>query len=101
MKLLPDPQRLQKTAMTGGVDGIGQGTEIAVSVLVFFGFGFIVDRLAGTTPVFMIAFTVFCAVGQFVRMWFGYDAKMRSLEADRARQVTAHQTAPGLEGRER
>jgi len=101
MKLLPDPQRLQKAATAGGVDGIGQGTEIAVSIVVFFGLGFVVDRIAGTTPVFMIAFTVFCGVGQFVRMWFGYDAKMRSLEADRARRATAHQTTTGGEGRAR
>lgn len=98
MKILPDPQRLKKSATAGGVDGIGEGTEIAVSILVFFGLGFIVDRLVGTTPVFMIAFSVFCAIGQFVRMWFGYDAKMRSLEADRARQVTAHQAASRGEG---
>jgi F0F1-type ATP synthase assembly protein I len=98
MKLLPDPERLRKSAQAGGVDGIGQGTEIAVSILVFFGIGFVVDRVVGTMPVFMIALTLFCAVGQFVRMWFGYDAKMRSLEADRAQRATAHQTTAGDTG---
>jgi F0F1-type ATP synthase assembly protein I len=93
MKLLPDPERLRRSAQPGGVDGIGQGTEIAVGILVFFGIGFVVDRVAGTTPIFMIVFTVFCAVGQFVRMWFGYDARMRSLEADRTRHALAHQDA--------
>jgi F0F1-type ATP synthase assembly protein I len=95
MKLLPDPERLRRSAQAGGVEGIGQGTEIAVSLLVFLGIGFLVDRLAGTMPVFMIAFTVFCAVGQFIRMWFGYDAKMQSLEAERARGATAHQQPGG------
>jgi hypothetical protein len=39
----------------------------------------------------MIALTVFCAVGQFVRVWYGYEARMRHLEADRSRSATAHQ----------
>ena len=39
----------------------------------------------------MIAFTVFCAIGQFVRVWYGYETRMRNLEADRAHNAMAHQ----------
>jgi hypothetical protein len=43
----------------------------------------------------MIALTIFCAVGQFVRVWYGYDARMRNLEADRSRNATSHQHSSG------
>ena len=43
----------------------------------------------------MIALTIFCAVGQFVRVWYGYDARMRNLEAERARGASAHQHSSG------
>ena len=97
MKLLPDPQRIRKAALNGkssapaADQGLGQGAEIAIGLLVFFGIGAGIDWLVGTKPVFMIALTVFCAVGQFVRVWYGYEARMRHLEADRSRSATAHQ----------
>jgi F0F1-type ATP synthase assembly protein I len=42
---------------------------------------------AGTTPWFMIALTVFGTVGQFVKMYFTYSARMRTLEQARADAV--------------
>ena len=98
MKLLPDPERLRRAASTSGNEGLGQGAEMAIGLLVFVGIGFAIDKVAGTMPVFMIALSVFFAIGQFVRLWYGYDAKMRSLEADRAHNATAHQARPGGEG---
>ena len=104
MKLLPDPQRVRsglipKSSASAGDQGLGQGAEIAIGLLVFFGIGAGIDWLAGTTPVFMIALTVFCAVGQFVRVWYGYEARMRNLEADRARNATSHQNSSGESSR--
>jgi len=98
MKLLPDPERIRRASASASDQGLGQGAEIAIGLLVFFGIGAGLDWLLGTTPVFMIALTIFCAVGQFVRVWYGYDARMRDLEADRARGATAHQHT-GREGR--
>lgn len=100
MRLLPDPQRVRsglipKPSASAGDQGLGQGAEIAIGLLVFFGIGAGIDWLVGTTPVFMIALTVFCAVGQFVRVWYGYEARMRNLEADRARNATSHQNSSG------
>ncbi len=101
MKLLPDPERIRSVARTSkssaaaGDQGLGQGAEIAIGLLVFFGIGAGLDWLLGTTPVFMIALTIFCAVGQFVRVWYGYDARMRNLEAERARGASAHQASSG------
>nr|ABM53591.1 putative ATP synthase F0 subunit I [uncultured bacterium CBNPD1 BAC clone 2089] len=99
MRLLPDPERIRsaarnsKSPSAAGDQGLGQGAEIAIGLLVFFGIGAGIDWWAGTTPVFMIAFTIFCAIGQFVRVWYGYDARMRNLEADRAHNARAHQTS--------
>lgn len=94
MKILPTPDRVRAAAVSAGDQGLGQGAEIAIGLLVFFGIGAGIDWLVGTTPVFMIALTLFCAVGQFVRVWYGYDSRMRSLEAQRARAATAHQADP-------
>ena len=91
MKLLPDPERIRKESASAGDQGLGQGAEIAIGLLVFFGLGAGLDWWAGTTPLFMIAFTVFCAIGQFVRVWYGYETRMRNLEADRAHNAMAHQ----------
>ncbi|MFM7411387.1 MAG: hypothetical protein ACKO3L_11430 [Actinomycetota bacterium] len=74
MKILPTPERIRAAASSGTDQGLGQGAEIA------------------------IALTMFCAIGQLLRLWHGYDARMRNLEADLARGATAHQHAGG-EGR--
>ena len=57
---------------------------MAFGVLVFFLIGFAIDYFAGTTPLFMIVMTVFSCVGNFIKMWFGYDIAMKRLEAERA-----------------
>jgi ATP synthase protein I len=83
VKLLPTPKPLPKGALSGS-DGIGKGAEMAVGLLVFLGIGFGVDKWLGTVPVFMIVGTVFFAVGQMIKMWYGYDNEMRRHEAARA-----------------
>ena len=43
----------------------------------------------------MIALSVFFAIGQFVKMWYGYDLKMKTLEAERTERAVAHQNPTG------
>lgn len=74
--------------------GLGQGMEMALTVAVFLGLGWLLDLAFDTRPIFMIALVVFSVVGQFVKMWFVYDARMRTLEAERRRGTTAHQHEP-------
>ena len=50
MKLLPDPERIRKASASAGDQGLGQGAEIAIGLLVFFGLGAGLDWWAGTTP---------------------------------------------------
>ncbi len=71
-----------KQAMNRGFgDGMSRAFELVVTPLVFGGFGYLIDVVAGTSPVFVIGLSIFGVIGTFVRMWFGYDAEMRTHEA--------------------
>jgi hypothetical protein len=78
MKLLPKQTRVDTQ------DSLGLGIEAAIITVLFFGVGYVLDRLFGTTPVFMIAFTVLGAVGLFAKWKYRYDDRMNELEAERA-----------------
>lgn len=81
LKFLPTP----KTPVV--LDkGISQGAELAVGVLVFFGIGALMDWWLDTTPVFMIALTIFGMVGYFVRIYFTYNGAMSALEEKRSQE---------------
>ncbi len=58
----------------------GGGLEIALMIPIFLGLGWVIDRLAGTAPVFMIIMVVLGAIGVFCRLRYGYDVKMREQE---------------------
>lgn len=79
MKFLPKPK-----PVSGMNTNVSQGTELAVGILVFFLIGLGIDAWLGTTPIFMIALTVFSVVGNFVRMYYAYTNTMEQLEAQRA-----------------
>jgi ATP synthase protein I len=72
-------------------DNIGRGVEFMLVVLVFLGLGYLLDRLFDTKPIFMIALFLFGMAGEMVKVWLGYDAKMRQHEADRAAARAATQ----------
>lgn len=85
MKLLPKPKPVSLDS------GVSQGIEMAVGLVVFFLMGWGIDALLGTVPVFMIVFTVFAMVGQFVKMYFIYSRDMRHLEDQRAEMLRGGQ----------
>jgi F0F1-type ATP synthase assembly protein I len=68
--------------------GLGQGMEMALTLCVFLGLGWLVDRTAGTSPLFMVILVVFAMIGQSARMWFTYDARMKMLEEERRRRAS-------------
>ena len=88
-----------KRAMNQGFgDGMSRAFELVATPLLFGLLGFLVDRVAGTTPAFVIALGAFGAVGTFVRAWYGYDAEMRTHEssarwASRPADATATDTS--------
>lgn len=71
-----------KRAMNRGFgDGMSRAFELVVTPALFGLLGLGIDHLAGTSPVFVVALGLFGVVGTFVRLWYGYDAEMRSHEA--------------------
>ncbi|HSP28987.1 MAG TPA: AtpZ/AtpI family protein [Ilumatobacteraceae bacterium] len=78
MKLLPKQTRVDTQ------DSLGLGIEAAVMTVLFFGVGYGLDRLFGTTPLFMIVLTVVGAVGLFAKWKYRYDDRMNELEAERS-----------------
>lgn len=63
--------------------------EFALSVLAFFGLGWLVDAWLDTTPLFMLVGFALGVVSNFVRLWFLYDQAMRSEESKRELVATA------------
>ena len=78
MKLPPKQTRVDTQ------DSLGLGIEAAVITALFLGVGYGLDRLFGTTPIFMIVLTVVGAVGLFAKWKYRYDDRMNELEAERA-----------------
>jgi F0F1-type ATP synthase assembly protein I len=82
MKLLPkNTIPLKKQVNTS--EPLGHGFDAAFVVVLFFGLGYLLDRVLSTTPLFMIVFTIVGAVGVFVRFWYRYDARMTEHETVR------------------
>jgi ATP synthase protein I len=73
MKLLPRPP---KNVRVNTDDSLGHGMDAVITLVIFLGVGFGLDRLFGTMPVFMIAMTVLGAVGLFARFYYQYAARM-------------------------
>lgn len=69
-------------ARTTGNDTVVQGLDAALTVLLFFGIGFALDRWWGTTPWMMIVFTVLGAVGYFYKFKYRYELAMQREEAE-------------------
>ena len=83
---------LAKGNRSGNVDqGMGQGMEMALTIAVFLGIGWGLDVWLDTRPIFMIGLVIFSTVGQFIKMWFIYDARMKMLENERRQGLNAHQ----------
>jgi F0F1-type ATP synthase assembly protein I len=88
MKLLPKITT-PPNARPNTSEPLGHGFDAAFVVVLFFGLGFLLDRVLGTTPVFMIALSIFGAVGVFVRFWYRYDARMTEHETVRNEKAAA------------
>lgn len=68
---------------------IGKGLDIALTLAIFFGIGFGLDRWLGTTPLFMIVLSVAAAVGLMARTWSRYESSMQQHEAERREMAKA------------
>lgn len=82
MKLLPTQTRVDTQ------DSLGLGIEAAVIMALFFGLGFLGDRVFGTSPILMIVMSILGAVGLFAKFKYRYDERMTELEAQRTQRPT-------------
>jgi len=55
--------------------------ELALTPAIVGGFGYLLDRWLGIVPVFTIVFFLLGVTGVVVRMYYGYDARMKEHEA--------------------
>lgn len=73
-------------------DTLGRGMDIALTLAVFLGLGWLVDRWLGVFPLFTIALVLLAATGTFVRLRYTYEATMQRLEAERAALRSSQRT---------
>ncbi len=90
----PPPRERVPRMNTGTDDKIGKGIDVALVTLAFLGIGYLLDRWLGTKPLFMVGLVVLGLIGEFLRFWYDYDARMEVLEAQRA----AGTRAPSAQG---
>ncbi len=86
--------RTRQDLNRGFSDALGRGIDLALTPVVFGLIGWLIDRLAGTSPVFTIVVATIGVVGTIVKMKLGYDKEMAAFDdtpATRPRQV---QTPP-------
>jgi F0F1-type ATP synthase assembly protein I len=83
------PQSSVPGSARGSDDSLGRGMDVALTVLVFLGLGWLLDRWLGLFPLFTISLVLFSAIGSFLRMKYVYDASMERLEAERAAKTGA------------
>jgi F0F1-type ATP synthase assembly protein I len=91
MKLLPTQTRVDTQ------DSLGLGIEAAVIMALFFGLGYLGDRLLGTTPILMIVMSVLGAVGLFAKFKYRYEDRMAELEAERTGRSAGPSPASGTD----
>jgi hypothetical protein len=65
----------------GAGEGMSRAFELAVTPAILGGFGYMLDRWLGLLPVLTIVFFLVAVCGVAARMYYGYDARMKELEA--------------------
>lgn len=70
-------------------EGSGHGVELALLVLVYLLIGIGLDAWLDTQPIFTITLVLFAVIGQFVKTYYVYNARMKQLEQERAESTHA------------
>ena len=76
----------------GFSDALGRGIDLALTPVVFGLLGWLVDRAAGTSPVFTIVVATIGVAGTGLKIKLGYDKQMASFDGDAA--TTPRQVRP-------
>jgi F0F1-type ATP synthase assembly protein I len=77
------------TTRSASDDTLGRGMDLALTMLVFLGGGWLLDRWLGTNPLFTIVLAVLAMVGGGLRLKYSYDESMRHHELKRTEAMQA------------
>ncbi|NLV56310.1 MAG: AtpZ/AtpI family protein [Acidimicrobiales bacterium] len=86
--------RARQDLNRGFNDALGRGIDLALTPVVFGLIGWLIDRVAGTSPIFTIAVATVGVVGTVVKMKLGYDRDMAEFDDTAATRTRA--VAPRL-----
>ncbi|MEI6200008.1 MAG: AtpZ/AtpI family protein [Actinomycetota bacterium] len=70
-------------------EGSGHGVELALLVFVYLLIGIGLDAWLNTQPIFTITLVLFAVIGQFVKTYYVYNARMKQLEEERVEATRA------------
>jgi F0F1-type ATP synthase assembly protein I len=84
--------RAKQDLNRGFSDALGRGIDLALTPVVFGLVGWLIDRVAGTSPVFTIVVATIGVVGTAVKIKLGYDKEMA--EHSTGAVSTPRQVAP-------
>ena len=70
-------------------EGSGHGVELALLVLVYLLIGIGLDAWLNTQPIFTIPLVLLAVIGQFVKTYYVYNARMKQLEEERVEATRA------------
>ena len=74
-------QKDRRALYNGFGDTLARGIELVLTPAVFGVIGFFLDGWIGIRPVLTISLVLFALIGMAVRMYYGYDAAMKTEEA--------------------
>ncbi len=82
--------RTRQDLNRGFSDALGRGIDLALTPVVFGLIGWLIDRVAGTSPIFTIAVATLGVAGTAAKIKLGYDKDMAAFDdtaATRPREV--------------
>lgn len=69
------------TALNRGYgETMGRGIELALTLVIVGGFGWLLDRVFGTYPTLTIVLSLAGFAGITAKLWLGYDLEMRKID---------------------
>ncbi len=81
MAMVDDREQEQRRQLNKGFGAsLNNAFEIAVVPVIFAGFGWLVDLVLHTSPVFAAIFGVLGLIGTFAKLYYGYSCTMSELE---------------------
>lgn len=91
--------RARQDLNRGFSDALGRGVDLALTPVVFGFIGWIIDRLAGTSPLFTIVVGALGVAGTALKIKLGYDKQMEAFDGEASTRPREVRTPSAGEGR--